>query len=174
MERWGHRGRSGTRAELSPLCLSWGSAGPKVPAAPFQGVVSCAQHSVCSLTHAVSCGHPCSACTPALPQLQQLQPCAGADSAEPQEGCSSPRSLFSFPPASQTAEAISDPIAARQQPQGTLMPSGSVIPHDTPRQAFCPSLSVPAGPAAGLGGSLRGKHQASLWIKRPRGDGKGV
>lgn len=25
------------------------------------------------------------------------------------------------------------------QPQGTLMPSGSVIPHDTPRQALCPS-----------------------------------
>lgn len=35
------------------------------------------------------------------------------------------------------------------------------------------SIPVPAGPAAGLGGSTRGKYRASLRIKRPRGRGRG-
>lgn len=95
------------------------------------------------------------------------------------EGCSSPRSLFSFPPASQTPQATGDPGAATHElataqlsPRGTSMPGGSGVPPSSP-PGF-PFIPVPAGPATGLGGSTQGKHRASLRIKRPRGSGEGV
>lgn len=99
-ERWGHSHHSGTRAELSPLCSSSGSASPKAPAAPFQGSAQCLLTDPhCRLRAPPSCpdpkhghdhegfgrGHEQSTLSPTAPAW---------------EGCSSLHLLFSFPPAS--------------------------------------------------------------------------